>query len=59
MIRIVPARNDLLTSFDLRAHIFRVDLEFATFYHNHTNKNFFEHKVTFGHFYCMIFAERY
>ena len=42
MIRIVPARNDLLTSFDLRAQSFKVDLEFATYNHGHTHKIFFE-----------------
>ena len=31
--RLVLARNDLLTSFDLRAQIFRVNVEFPTFYH--------------------------
>ena len=30
MIRIVQVQNDLLTSFELMAHIRRVDLEFAT-----------------------------
>ena len=41
MTRIVQERNDLLTSFDLRAHFFRVDEEFTTDYHGHT-RIFFE-----------------
>ena len=38
MIRIVQARNDLLTSFDLMTPICRVDLEFATYYQVQTQK---------------------
>ena len=47
MTRLVLARNDLLTSFDLRAQIFRVNVEFSTCYHG---INFFSKKcpkVTF------------
>ena len=38
--RLIHARNDLLTSFDLRAQIFRVNVEFSTCYHG--QKKFFE-----------------
>ena len=50
MTRVIHARYNLLNPFDLRAHIFRVDLEFATYYHERHEKIFSSQKVTFGHF---------
>ena len=38
MTRVIHAQNDVLTSFDLRAQIFRVDVEFAADYLGHTQK---------------------
>ena len=32
MNRVIHALNNILTSFDLRDHISRVDVEFATYY---------------------------
>ena len=40
MFRVIHAPNDILTSFDLWAQIFRIDVEFAADYHSHTQKNF-------------------
>ena len=45
--RLVHARNDLLTSFDLRAQTFRVNLEFCTCYHGQNNFSKKCPKVTF------------
>ena len=47
MFRLVHARKDLLTSFDLRAQIFRVNLEFSTCYHGQNNFSKKCPKVTF------------
>ena len=47
MIRVIHARNDLLTSFDLRAQIFRVNAEFSTCYHGHKKFSKKWPKVTF------------
>ena len=47
MIRLVLARNDLLTSFDPRAQIFRVDVEFSTCYHAQNKISKKWSKVTF------------
>ena len=44
IIRVIHAQNDLLTSFDLRGHNLRVDVEFATYYHGHTQNNIFRAK---------------
>ena len=44
MTRDIHAQNDLLTSFDLRGHNFRVDVEFATYNHGHTQNNIFRAK---------------
>ena len=41
--RLVLARNDLLTSFDLRAQIFRVNIEFSIYYHG---QKFFSKKMS-------------
>ena len=40
MFRVIDAPNDILTSFDLWAQIFRIDVEFAADYHGHTQKIF-------------------
>ena len=45
MIRVILAPNDLLTSFDLRAQKFRVNVEFSL---NIVDKNFFE-KMSLDH----------
>ena len=41
IIRVIHALNDLLTTFDLRSHIFRVEVEFTTYYHGHPQQIFF------------------
>ena len=40
MTRVILARNDVLTPFDLRVQIFRVNVEFSTCYRG--QKNYFE-----------------
>ena len=42
--RVTHAKIDLLTSFDLRGHNFRADVEFDTYYHGHTQSNIFRDK---------------
>ena len=40
MIRVIHPLNEFLISFDLRGHIFRVNVEFATYVHDHPRKKF-------------------
>ena len=40
IIRVIHAQNDRATSFDLRVHTFRIDVQFAKYYHDHPEKNF-------------------
>ena len=35
--RVILARNDVLTPFDLRAQIFRVNVELSAYYHGQNN----------------------
>ena len=42
--RVIHAPNDLSTSFDLKGHNFRIDVEFATYYHGRTQNNIFRVK---------------
>ena len=51
IIRVIHAPNDLLISFDLRGHNFRVDVEFSTYYHGHSQKQNFEPKGFFQTFF--------
>ena len=39
--RIIHALNEFLTSFDLRSHIFRVDVKFAVYHHGHPKEHFY------------------
>ena len=38
IIRVIRGPNDLFIPFELRAHIFRVVVEFATYYHEYHEK---------------------
>ena len=38
MIRVIHPLNEFLISFDLRGHIFRVNVEFATYVHGYPRK---------------------
>ena len=50
ILRVIHAPNHLLTPYDLKAHVLRIDVEFAT-YHFAFKKVCFSWKVTFGQFF--------
>ena len=54
--RIIHGQIDLLTPFDPRAQTFKVNVELATDYPDHTQKTIFPSQgVTFGHFFKIHF----